>query len=137
VNLYRILADLVVVVHFGYVVFVVVGLAAIVLGILLRWQWVRNFWFRTVHFAMIAVVAMESLCGILCPLTEWEDRLRELAGEPNEPNSFIGRWVHELLFVDASPAVLAVCYCLFGSAVLLALILAPPHWPWQTKRNAK
>jgi len=136
-NLYRLLADLVVVVHFGYVVFVALGMAAIVLGIILRWQWVRNFWFRAAHFAMIAVVAMESLCGILCPLTEWEDRLRELAGEPNEPNSFISRWVHELLFVDVSPAVLAVCYCLFGLAVLLALIIAPPRWPWQNRRKQK
>jgi hypothetical protein len=129
------LADLVVVVHFGYVVFVVLGMAAIVLGVVLRWQWVRNFWFRAAHFAMIAVVAVESLCGILCPLTEWEDRLRELAGEPNEPNSFIGRCVHELLFVDASPTVLAVCYCLFGLAVLLALIVSPPRWPRKSKRQ--
>ena len=33
-------------------------------------------------------------------MTEWEDRLRELAGEPNEPGSFIGRWIDRLLFVD-------------------------------------
>lgn len=130
-NFYRILADFVVVVHFAYVVFVVLGMAAIVLGILLRWQWVRNFWFRATHFAMIAVVALESLCGILCPLTEWEDRLRERAGDQIEPSSFIGRWVHEWLFVDLSSTTLALCYCLFGVAVLLALILAPPRWPWR------
>lgn len=130
-NLYRILADLVVVVHFGYVVFVVLGMGAILLGIVLRWSWVRNFWFRAVHFGMIAVVVAESLCGVLCPLTEWEDRLRELAGEANEPNSFVGRWVHQWLFVDLSSTTLAVCYCLFSLLVVAALVVAPPRWPWR------
>ena len=91
----------------------------------IRWRWVRNFWFRIIHFLMIAVVVAESLCGILCPLTQWEDRLRELAGEPNEPGSFIGRWTHELLFVDVTPSVLLTCYCLFGLAVFVTLILGP------------
>ena len=130
---YRILADAVVVVHFAYVAFVVLGMAAILTGIALGWQWIRNFWFRIVHFLMIAVVVAESLCGILCPLTEWEDRLRELAGETSEPGSFIGRWMDALLFVDLSPSVLAVCYCVFGLAVLLTLILAPPRGPGKKK----
>ncbi len=132
-NVYRFLADAVVVLHFAYVVFVVAGMAGILAGVALGWRWVRNFWFRAIHFLMIAVVAVESLCGILCPLTEWEDRLRELGGEANEPGSFIGRWASNLLFVDASPSVLAACYCVFGLAVLLTLILAPPRWPWGGK----
>ena len=134
-NVYRFLADVVVVLHFGYVAFVVLGLAAILVGIALGWRWVRNFWFRMVHFLMIAVVVAESLCGVLCPLTEWEDRLRALGGEANEPGSFIGRWVGELLFVDASPGVLSACYCAFGLAVLLALIFAPPRWPRKRQRS--
>jgi hypothetical protein len=134
-GLYRFLADLILVVHFAYVAFVVLGMAAILAGIALGWQWVRNFWFRIVHFLMIAVVVAESLCGILCPLTEWEDRLRELGGEANESGSFIGHWIDRLLFVDLSPSVLAVCYCVFGLAVLLTLILAPPHCPWSEKNN--
>jgi hypothetical protein len=128
---YRFLADSVVVLHFAYVAFVVGGMAAILAGVARRWQWVGNFWFRGIHFLMIAVVAAESLGGMLCPLTEWEDRLRERAGESAEPVSFVGRWIHKLLFVDLPPSVLATCYCLFGLAVLLMLILAPPRWPWK------
>ena len=132
---YRFLADSVVVVHFAYVAFVVVGTAAILAGAALGWRWVRNFWFRAIHFLMIALVVAESLCGILCPLTAWEDRLRELAGEPNGPGSFIGRWVDKLLFVDVPPSILSVGYCLFGLAVLLLLILAPPRWPKKTDQG--
>jgi hypothetical protein len=130
---YRFLADSIAVVHFAYVAFVVVGTVAILAGAARGWRWVRNFWFRAVHFLMIAVVVIESLCGVLCPLTDWEDRLRELAGEPNEPGSFIGRWIHSVLFVDASPSVLALCYGVVGLAVLIMLIVAPPHWPGKAR----
>ncbi len=126
---YRFLADAIAVVHFAYVAFVVGGMAAILAGAGLGWPWVRNFWFRAIHLLMIAVVVVESLCGMLCPLTDWEDRLRELAGEPNEPGSFIGRWIDSVLFVDASPSVLALCYSVFGLAVLVMLFVAPPRWP--------
>ena len=42
----RVLADLIVVLHAAYVSFVVFGLAAILLGVVFRWRWVRNVWFR-------------------------------------------------------------------------------------------
>ena len=70
------------------------GLVAILLGGWRKWRWVRNFWFRLLHFLMIAVVVVESLVGIVCPLTDWEDALREKAGETVEQGTFIGRMVH-------------------------------------------
>ncbi len=133
-NFYLFLADAIVVLHFAYVAFVVGGLAAILAGIALRRPWVRNFWFRALHLLMIAVVVAESLCGVLCPLTEWEDRLREAGGASTEPGSFIGRWIHALLFVDVTPAVLSVCYAVFGLAVLATFLLAPPRWPWRGQK---
>jgi len=74
---YRILADLVLVIHLAYAGFIVLGMAAILLGIVLKWQWVRNFWFRLIHLIMIAIVVEESILGVICPLTDWEDQLRE------------------------------------------------------------
>jgi hypothetical protein len=130
---YRFLADAVVVAHFAYVAFVVLGMAAILAGVGLGWPWVRNFWFRTIHVLMISVVVVESLCGILCPLTKWEDRLREMAGDAEGSGSFIGRWIDKLLFVNVSPSVLTVCYCVFGLAVVLMLFLAPPRWPGKNR----
>jgi hypothetical protein len=129
--LYRFLADAVLALHFVYVVFVLLGLVAILAGVALHWQWVRNFWFRIVHFVMIAAVAAESLLGVVCPLTQWEEHLRELGGEVGEPGSFVGRWIDRLLFVDTPPSVLAVGYCVFALAVLLTLVLAPPRRPWK------
>jgi ABC-type branched-subunit amino acid transport system permease subunit len=136
---FRLLADLVVTVHFAYVAFVVGGMLAILVGVLLRWSWVRNFWFRAVHFAMIAVVAGEAAFGALCPLTEWEDGLRELGGKSSEPGTFLGRWFHAILFIDAPPGLLPACYYGFAAVALLAMIFAPPRAPRfpQSKKPAE
>jgi len=127
--LYRLTADLIVVVHAAYASFVVLGLAAILVGIARKWEWVRNLWFRLLHLLAILLVVAESLWGVMCPLTTWEQSLRTRAGQAAYRGDFIANWVHELLFFDAPPWVFTVCYTLFGMAVLATFIAAPPRWP--------
>jgi hypothetical protein len=137
-NLYCFLANTILVVHFAYVAFVVVGIVAILVGIVLRWSWVRNFWFRAVHLLLIGIVVAESVCQINCPLTDWERDLREAAGKPIEEAPFIMYWAHKLMFIDFSQfskTAFEISYLIFGLAVFLAFVLAPPRWPrrWQKK----
>jgi hypothetical protein len=126
-NLYRILADCTVAVHFAFVAFVVLGLVAIWLGLALKKPWARNFWFRTIHMLFIAVVVVESLLEQSCPLTDLEDYFRDLAGETFPNGSFIGRFLHNILFLSVSHRTLMMIYCVFGSVVLLTFIFAPPR----------
>lgn len=125
---YRLLADLVVVVHFAYVAFVIFGLLAVMLGWVLKWNWVRNRWFRGIHLTMILIVVLEAWWGITCPLTEWENDLRKLAGETTHRGAFIADLVHDLLFFEAEPWVFTACYTVFGAAVLGTMFLVPPRW---------
>lgn len=140
-NLYSFLADVVAVLHLAWVAFVVFALVAILVGVARRWRWVRNFWFRSVHFVMIGIVVIESLGGIICPLTTWEYDLRIKGGEmdpnqrPGEPESFVGRFVHKTIFFEVPNGVLNVCYFVFGAVVLLMLILAPPRRPWRRSED--
>lgn len=124
---YRLIADVVLVVHVSYVAFVLVGFGLTVAGILARWNWVRNLWFRGLHLAAILLVAAESLLGIICPLTIWESELRQLAGQTAYRGDFIAQWLHDLVFFDVEPWVFTVCYTLFGLAVLATFVLAPPR----------
>jgi hypothetical protein len=117
------MADLLLVVHFLIVGFIVGGLVLVWVGAALQWQWSRNRWFRYVHLGAIAFVAAEALLGIACPLTVWEDLMR---GEVR-PESFVGRWVHRLLYYRAPEWVFTAGYALWALATLLTLWLVPPR----------
>jgi len=123
----KMLADLIVMIHAAYVSFIVFGLALVLVGVVLRWQWVRNTWFRTIHLIAIGIVIAESVVGIPCPLTVWERELRQVAGQTGYQGDFIGYWTHRLLFYRAEPWVFTLVYVLFGLAVVAAFLLAPPH----------
>src|ERR1700687_4908238 len=99
--LWRVMADIVVAVHATYIAIVVVGLAAILIGSAARWRWVRNFYFRAVHLAMILLVCAEALVGTSCPLTRLENALRLRGGETGYARDFIGYWLDWLIFYNA------------------------------------
>ena len=118
------LADAILVVHFLFVVFVLGGFAAILIGAALGWAFVRNRAFRLAHLGAILFVAAEALAGIACPLTVWEDALRR-AGPGTR--SFVGRWVARLLYYDFPEWVFTAAYVAVTLAVALAWRLIPPR----------
>jgi hypothetical protein len=124
------LADLVLIAHFAFVLFVAGGLALIWIGAAAGWAWVRNFWFRTAHLGAIAFVAGEGLLGIWCPLTVWEDALRGTRDEMG----FIARWIHRLMFYDLPEWLFTTAYVLFALVVLATWFLVRPENGTRTSR---
>ena len=61
--------------HLAVIAFNVLGLAAIPLGAAMGWGWVRVRWWRALHLASWAVVAVQALLGRACFLTLWQDQL--------------------------------------------------------------
>ena len=120
------LADLVLLLHVGVVLFVVAGLVLIVGGNLAGWRWVNHWWFRLAHLLAIAVVVAESWLGIACPLTTLEAWLRAQAGQAPQGESFIGYWMQRLLYYAFPPWVFIGAYTVFGLLVLLAWWRFPP-----------
>lgn len=85
---YRVLADIVVVVHFAFVVFAAVG------GLLaLRWPWV--LW---LHVPAVAWSVLIVTFNLTCPLTPLERELRALAGDVPYEEPFIERYVEGVLY---------------------------------------
>jgi Protein of Unknown function (DUF2784) len=83
-----VLADAVVVVHFGFLLFVVLG------GFLAwRWEWV--LW---PHLAAAAWGAAIVLFGFNCPLTALENWLRGQDGRPELTGGFIDTYVQGVLY---------------------------------------
>jgi hypothetical protein len=128
VNGYRIAAELVLILHSGFIAFVLFGLLAVLIGMAARWEWTRNFWFRVAHLAAIAYVVVQTLFGMVCPLTILENHLRGRAGQdPYGAGGFIQYWLHKLIFFDAEPWVFTACYTAFGLLVAVTWWLAPPR----------
>ncbi len=147
-NRYIFLANLVVFFHLLYVGFVVVMVPVIVVGGWRKWSWVRNFWFRLVHFFMIGIVVVETVFSVTCPLTTWESDLRVAGGQleraeggdgysydPDAPayqEDFVGRLLRSIPFFDPESVpqwVLNCFYYAFGGLILVTLFLIPPRWP--------
>jgi hypothetical protein len=108
--LYRLLADALVLLHLGFVVFVVSG------GLLVL-RWPRVAW---VHVPAAAWgVWIECRAGI-CPLTPLENRLRAAGGDTGYAGSFVEHYVMPVLY----PAGLTPAVQGWLGAVVLALNVA-------------
>jgi hypothetical protein len=85
---YRIAADAVVVVHFGFILFVAIG------GVI-AWRWPRLLWLHVPAVAWgLGIVAV----GFACPLTPLELRLRRLAGGQGYEGGFVDRYIEDVIY---------------------------------------
>jgi hypothetical protein len=129
---YRLAADLVLILHTSFIVFVLGGLVLTWVGYFRGWPWVRSPWFRGLHLLAIAYVVAQAYLGVVCPLTEWENALRMRGGQdPYSDAGFIAFWLHRLIFFSAPKWVFTLCYTTFGLAVVGTMIVAPPKLPWR------
>ncbi len=139
-HFYEILADILVVIHLGYMAYVVFGQLAILIGWPLHWRWIRNPWFRLSHLAMISVVAVEAVVQFECPLTTWENQLREEIGQVKQRSddprdwdienaSFTARIARSIMFPEADIIpYLKPSYYTFAGIVLATIFLVPPRF---------
>ena len=123
---FQVLANAVLVLHLGIVLFVIAGLLLVVGGNLRGWRWVNRLWFRLAHLAAIAVVVAESWAGITCPLTTLEMWLRAKAGAATYGGGFVEYWLQRLLYYDAPGWVFTLGYSLFGLMVAATWWYFPP-----------
>lgn len=121
------LADMVLVIHFGVLVFNVGGLLLIWIGNLAGWRWVNYLRFRVLHAGAIAYIVAKAWAGEACPLTMLEAWLREQAHQESYRGSFIEYWLQSLLFFNAPDWVFLLGYTLFGLLVLAIWLLFPPR----------
>ncbi len=117
------LADIVLIIHFLFVLFVVGSLPLIWVGEWMRLGVVRNPRFRLAHIVAILFVVVESFVGMVCPLTLLEDRLRG----GGSGGDFIQRWLHRILFYDVPEWILTMIYILFAILVIITFKLLPPR----------
>ncbi len=121
---YRLLADLVLILHAGFVAFVVLG-AVLVL------RWPRIAW---VHVPVVLWGAGIEFLGGICPLTPLENHWRRLAGELGYPGGYVEHYVLSALYPDGLTRQVQLS---LGALVLLvnAAIYTWVSWRRRSDRN--
>jgi hypothetical protein len=85
---WRLAADALVVIHLGFILFVLLG------GLLLL-RWPRLLW---LHLPAVAWGATVEFFHLLCPLTPWENQLRRAAGDAGYEGGFIEHYLIPLIY---------------------------------------
>jgi hypothetical protein len=122
------LADTLLALHVGVVLFVVGLLPLVLVGGARGWRWVRHRGLRLSHLGLMLFIAVQAWLGQLCPLTVWEQDLRRLAGQGAYGESFIEHWLSRLLYWEAPWWVFVAAYTAFAGLVALA-------WWWVRPRR--
>ena len=103
--MYRFLADAVVLLHLGFIMFVAGGA-------LLAWRWPALVW---AHLPAVAWAAGTVVIGFPCPLTALEKGLRRLAGGDGYEGGFVDHYVEGVVYPDEYTALLR---CLAAVAIV-------------------
>jgi len=86
--IYSILAELVVFLHFLFIVFAVSGAI-----LALKWRWIIY-----VHLLCAAWASLIMMVGWICPLTPLENSLRRSAGEAGYTDGFIDHYLMPIIY---------------------------------------
>jgi hypothetical protein len=104
---YRILADAALLLHLGFVLFVVLG------GIAVRWR----RWMALLHLPCAAYGVAIEHWGWVCPLTPLENRLRALGGERGYSGGFVEHYIVPVVYPEPGLATP-------GNALAIAVVAA-------------
>jgi hypothetical protein len=114
--IYGALADIVLIIHFTFIVFVLFG------GLSLLYRG----WLAWLHVPAMVWGALISFVGWICPLTPLENDLRHAAGEQGYPGSFIAHYLVPVIYpedYDRGFAVLAGTVVIVVNVIIYGYIL--------------
>ncbi len=121
--IYQILADVVLVIHLLFIVFVVVG------GLLLLWK----RWLIWVHLPAAVWGALIEFMGWYCPLTPLENHFRQMAGQSGYEGGFIGHYLLPVIYPDGLTREIQ----LILGTIVVAVNLAIYFYVFRVGRNKK
>ena len=118
-------AVLVLAVHLAVIAFNLFGLVAIPLGAWRGWAFVRVRWWRALHLASLAVVALQAMLGRACFLTIWQGDLSSTA----HVQPMIAGWMNQLIYWPLPLWVFAAAYVVVFVYVIALWIWVRPGRP--------
>ncbi|MFQ5867302.1 MAG: DUF2784 domain-containing protein [bacterium] len=124
---YKIFVDAIIVVHFLFILFMLLGFLLTLYAIFFRKKFFDRWLFRSLHLLGIFYVASLSILGRYCPLTILENELR-LRYEASlvYSGSFIVHYLERLVYPDVNPLTIQLPTVFIGVFTIVAFIVKPP-----------
>ena len=123
---YRVLADVLLVVHLAWILFMLWG---VVVTVWAFWKpaLFDRWLFRSLHLGGMLFVGTLELLGKFCPLTLWEYDFRRLHDPGAEnPGSFIINLIERLIYPDVDPIIVTVPTIAIALFTLVVFVMRPP-----------
>ncbi|MDK2124207.1 DUF2784 family protein [Parachitinimonas caeni] len=99
-------------------------------GATLQWRGVRHFGLRVLHIGVTGFITIETLMGLLWPITAWERYLLAAI----LPGGMISRWADTLFGLQLSAWEFALAYTGWLFVSIVTWVLVPPQSPKQASR---
>ena len=120
----RIIADGLVLIHLGFICFVVFG------GILvMRWKWIGLF-----HLPAVVWGSLIEFQGWICPLTPLEQHFRHLAGQSGYSGGFIEHYLIPLIYPNGLTPPIQMVIGLFVIAINMIIY---GRWVYHLRKARK
>ncbi len=125
--LYKFLADIIVIVHLGWISFMLIGFILTLCGFF--WKGFFDKWlFRIFHVFGIAYVSLLAIMGRYCPLTVFENMLRaKYDPSLTYPGSFMIYYFERLVYPDVNPLIIHIPTIFIAVFTVLMFIIRPPQ----------
>jgi len=118
--IYRLQAEIVLLLHFCFVIFTVLG------GLLV----LRQRWIAWLHLPAVVWGILVEFFSLACPLTTLENSLREIGGEAGYETGFIDYYISAVLYAPLSPqARMLLGLLLVGFNLFLYLYILRRRFP--------
>lgn len=122
--IYLILAELVVIIHFMFIIFSVLG------GLLAIWK----KWIPYIHIPAAIWGSFIIILGWTCPLTPLENLLRVAGGEEGYSGGFITHYIIPVIYPVGLTREMQINLGLTAIAINIVIYLYVAYWQWK-KRN--
>jgi len=124
--LYKVLADIIVIAHLLWVLFMLEGFILTFRGFFKK-EFFDRWLFRILHLSGIVYVSILAALGRYCPLTLWENYLRSKYDIAlTYPGSFIIHYAERLLYPGINHLLIFIPTIIIAAFVVSVFIIRPP-----------
>jgi len=125
---YKIFADVIVVFHFLWILFIVSGFCVTLYGVIFDRKYLDMLMFRVIHLCGIFYVGLLTVLGKWCPVTILEYNIRQKYDSSLfYSGSFMVDWIERIVYPDVHPMLIQIPTVIIAVSTVVIFLTLPPR----------